>query len=349
MTYVRNAWYVAAWSHEISAERPAGVRILNEPIVIWRSAAGDLTAFEDRCIHRLAPLSLGRCEGERLRCMYHGLLYDRTGRVVEVPGQDKIPSSLRVRTYSVMERHSWVWVWMGEMAADEGLIPPVVGMDTDSTDYVFGHGQFDVAAEARLVTENLLDLSHVSFLHGESVRLGDTLARERPKVTEHERFIRSDRWLRSETWGGSVQAEDAYVCTECFIPGVIVLTSRIYPVGSADALNGRAPDSSDALASVVSHAVTPLTDKTARDFYIAALRRHGDETAADLTATKKAFAEDKMMIEAQQRNLDVSPGWRFTPFAADRGIAVFNRVVEKLVREESASSSLASPPVSAQQ
>src|SRR6266705_745742 len=126
MAYVRNAWYVSAWGHEIVSERPVGVRILGEPIVIWRNAAGELAAFEDRCIHRLAPLSLGRCEGERLRCMYHGLLYDRSGRVVEIPGQDRIGSTLRVRRYSVVERHSWVWVWMGKEAdADENLIPPI--------------------------------------------------------------------------------------------------------------------------------------------------------------------------------------------------------------------------------
>src|SRR5690242_4086065 len=122
MKYVQNAWYVAAWAREVIAERPMGVRVLSEPIVIWRTASGALSAFEDRCIHRLAPLSLGRCEGEKLRCMYHGLLYDRTGRVVEIPGQDKTPASLRIRAYTVAERHGWIWVWMGEAEADETLI-----------------------------------------------------------------------------------------------------------------------------------------------------------------------------------------------------------------------------------
>src|SRR5262245_21236050 len=103
MGYLRNTWYVAAWAHEIRPERSVGIQILGEPIVIWRTAAGVLSAFEDRCIHRLAPLSMGRCEGERLRCMYHGLLYDRNGRVVEIPGQDRITSDWRVRTYPIVE------------------------------------------------------------------------------------------------------------------------------------------------------------------------------------------------------------------------------------------------------
>src|SRR5689334_21222064 len=124
MTFVRNAWYVAAWAHEITPERLAGVSVLNEPIVLWRSAEGKLVALEDRCVHRLAPLSLGRCERDRLRCSYHGLLYDRDGKVVEIPGQERIAPGLSVRKYPVIERHGWVWLWMGHSAADNSLLPP---------------------------------------------------------------------------------------------------------------------------------------------------------------------------------------------------------------------------------
>jgi phenylpropionate dioxygenase-like ring-hydroxylating dioxygenase large terminal subunit len=353
MTYVRNAWYVAAWTHEVAPDRPVGVRILNEPIVLWRNVAAELAAFDDRCVHRLAPLSLGRCEGENLRCMYHGLLYDRTGRVVEIPGQDRIPSSLRVRNYPVVERHSWIWVWMGDAAAaDEGLIPPVVGMDRGHTDYVFAHGTLDYAAEGQLIFDNLLDLSHVSFLHTESFRLGETWARERPKVTEHDRGIRSERWFRNEGPNGAVDAEelvDSYFCYDCFVPGVLLMTLRTYPVGSADALNGHPPDVTQPARTFTSQAVTPLTDKTARYFYVVAGRRRGAETEYDMTDYEKGFAEDKTMIEAQQRNIDVTPGWRFMPTTADRGIILFNRLVEKLWREERSQSREASPPASAQQ
>jgi phenylpropionate dioxygenase-like ring-hydroxylating dioxygenase large terminal subunit len=344
MTYVRNAWYVSAWAHDIVPERPVGVRLINEPIVIWRSAAGDLVAFEDRCVHRLAPLSLGRCEGERLRCRYHGHLYDRTGRVVEIPGQDRIPNSLRVSTYPVVERRGWVWVWMGDTATDEGLSPSAVGLD--QPDYVFAHGQLDYTAEARLINENLLDLSHVSFLHAESFRMSETWARERPTVTEHVRCIRSERWFRNEGAMGSVDAErpvDTYFCCDFFVPGVLLMTVRTYPVGTADALNGQPPDLNQAPETFTSQAVTPLTDKTARYFYIMGHRRRGAETVCDMTITERAFAEDKTMIEAQQHNIDVTPGRRFVTTIADRGIVLFNRLVEKLAREESARLSKAAP------
>jgi len=112
MSYVRNAWYVAVWSHEIKTETPFAMAILGERVVIWRTASGALHALEDRCVHRLAPMSLGRCEGEHIRCMYHGMLFNPDGRVVEIPGQDIISKQARVQRYAVVERHSWIWIWM---------------------------------------------------------------------------------------------------------------------------------------------------------------------------------------------------------------------------------------------
>jgi phenylpropionate dioxygenase-like ring-hydroxylating dioxygenase large terminal subunit len=336
MTYVRNAWYVAAWAHEIVAERLVAVRILNEPIVLWRNAKAELAAFEDRCLHRLAPLSLGRCEGDQLRCMYHGLLYDRGGHVTEIPGQDRIPSSLCVRTFPVVERHSWIWVWMGDAAAaDERLIPSVVGIDMGGTDHVFGHGQLDYAAEARLVTENLLDFSHLSFLHAESLAASETWARERPKITEHARGIRTERWIRNQGphgYGSTGTLVDSYVYYDCFVPGVVLVVAATYPVGTADLLHAQQPGLDQAV--FVSHAVTPMTEKTTRYFYMAAMRRYGDETEADMTSLEKAFTEDKVMIEAQQRILDVTPDCRMALTTADTGIVLFNRLVEKLELHE---------------
>jgi len=273
--------------------------------------------------------------------------------VVEIPGQDKLPSNLRVRLYSVVERHGWVWVWMGDAAAaDEGLIPPVWGMD--QPEYVFAHGQLDYAAEARWINENLLDLSHASFLHPDSFRTSETWARERPKVTANERSVVSERWFINEGAVGTKDVEprvDTYFSYEFFVHGVLMQTIRIFPLGTGDALNRQQPDLNQKSADgFTTQAVTPLTDKTARYFYIMGSRRQGEETTydkADMAVTEKAFVEeDKMIIEAQQRNIDVTPGWRFMLTTADREIVLFNRIVEKLIREESARSSQASQSVS---
>jgi len=339
MTYVRNAWYVAAWAEEIVAERPTAVHVLNEPIVIWRNAAGEVAAFEDRCIHRLAPLSLGRCEGKRLRCMYHGLLYDGEGRVVEIPGQDRVPNHLRVRVYPAIERHRWLWVWMGDVeAADEALIPPVTGFD--NSDYLLFTGQLDYAAEARLVNDNLLDLSHVSFLHAESFRMGEIWARERPKVVERERSVCIDRWIRSEGNGGALDTQervDTYFWHEHFVPGILQMIVRLYPVGTAASLNGRQPDLSQVVDNFAIEAVTPLTDKSTRYFYLMGMnRRTYDEAARDanMSTVRRGFQEDKVMIEAQQRNIDTSPDRRFKVTPADQGALVFQQIIEKIARQE---------------
>lgn len=108
--YLHNCWYVAAWNYEINAETLLARTIINEPLVFFRKSDGSVAALQDRCCHRSAPLSIGRREGDALRCMYHGLKFDCSGKCIEIPGQDVIPPQACVRSFPVLERHSWVWV-----------------------------------------------------------------------------------------------------------------------------------------------------------------------------------------------------------------------------------------------
>jgi len=341
MGYVRNAWYVAAWSHDLAAETPLAMTIMGERIVIWKTAAGALHALEDRCVHRLAPLSLGRCEGDRLRCMYHGLLFDPDGKVVEIPGQDLIPPKARVRAYKVVDRHSWLWVWMGEPAtADETLIPPAVGLDRP--EYILGHGQLDYDAEARLINDNLLDFSHLTYVHAESFGAGPQFASTQGRITPLERGIRYERWTESSHGSSSrksAQPMDSFMSYDFLIPGILLMTGGVFPLGTAQALNHGVPDYDQAVSGVTftSQAVTPMTDRTARYFFSwGPHRAHGDEAHRDMLMgiAAQAFDEDKVMIEAQQRVIDMTPEPVVMPTAHDRGVTMFNRLVEKLVRQE---------------
>jgi vanillate O-demethylase monooxygenase subunit len=345
--YVRNAWYVAAWSHEIEAAKPFAVSILDEPIVIYRSESGRLVALEDRCVHRLAPLSLGRCEGERLRCMYHGLLYDPDGAVAEIPGQDLVPRNARVRAYAIADRHDWVWVWMGDAAlADEALIPPAVGLG--DPDYILGHGHLDYEAEARLINDNLLDFSHLSYVHANSFGAGPEFAESLPKLEPLERGVRYSRWM-PDTLGQSSRKSsvpiDSYMTYDFLIPGVLLMWSGNYPQGTARKLDFAAPALEDAQAGVTftSQAVTPLSAKTSRYFFSWGPRRgHGDEALRDslMQLAGVAFGEDKTMIEAQQKVIDRSPNTRIMPTAHDKGVTIFTRLVERLAKAESAAATL---------
>ena len=195
--WVRNAWYVAAWSHEIEPGRIAARTIIDQPLVLYRTEAGEVVVLEDRCCHRFAPLSLGRLEGDDLRCMYHGLKFAPDGRCIEIPGQPLIPRSACVRRYPVRTVGSWVWVWMGDEAlADAAKIPPSVALDDAA--YRLRSGQLDYDAHYLLIDDNLLDLSHLSFAHEKTLGLGmPQWADQRPTMTPIDNGLRVQRWLRN--------------------------------------------------------------------------------------------------------------------------------------------------------
>jgi vanillate O-demethylase monooxygenase subunit len=339
--YVRNAWYVAAWSHELEAGKPIPASILDEPIVIYRGESGRMVALEDRCVHRLAPLSLGRCEGNQLRCMYHGLLYDPDGKVAEIPGQDLVPKQARVRSYPVADRHDWIWVWMGDAAlADEALIPPAVGLS--DPDYILGHGHLDYAAEARLINDNLLDFSHLSYVHANSFGAGPQFAESLPRLEPLDRGVRFSRWMvdsHGQATRRSPVPIDSFMTYDFLVPGVLLMWNGQFPVGTAAALEYGRPDFGEAIGGVTftSQAVTPLGPKTSRYFFSWGPHRdHGGEdlrdTLMDLAAV--AFGEDKVMIEAQQKVIDRTPEARIMPTAHDKGVTIFTRLVERMAKAE---------------
>jgi nitrite reductase/ring-hydroxylating ferredoxin subunit len=341
MNYVRNCWYVAGWAQDLSADAPLGVRILDDPIVLWRTGEDKVSALEDRCVHRLAPLSLGRCEGGNLRCLYHGLLFDAAGTVVEIPGQDIIPPQARVRSYPVVELHSWIWVWMGDAAlADVSLIPPAVGFD--HPDYILGRGQLDYAAEARLINDNLLDFTHLAYVHAKSFGVPEGYAYDRPKVIPLERGVRFERWTfdQSDLPGQpATNPVERFSTYDFLLPGVLLMTGGNFPIGTAAGCDHGVPDMALAESGVTftSQAVTPMSEKSARYFFSWGPHKdHGDEALRDtlMGIGAMAFEEDRVMIEAQQRVIDGTMNPRIMPTSADMGVTLFNRMVDKIVRAE---------------
>jgi phenylpropionate dioxygenase-like ring-hydroxylating dioxygenase large terminal subunit len=340
MTYLRSAWYVAAWSQDLGTEKPLAMSILGEPIVLWRS--GDrVVALEDRCVHRLAPLSLGRCEGAKLRCMYHGFLYDTDGRVTEIPGQTVIPPKAGVKRYAAAEKHSWIWVWMGDpTTADESLIPPAVGFD--DPDWILGKGYLDYAADAQLINDNLLEFSHLTYVHANSFGAGPIFAEERPKLTTLPRGVRFERWIvdsRGPVGRKSDDLMDSWMTYDFLIPGILLMWNGSFPAGTAKACDFEKPDYSRAISGVTftSQAVTPTRHQQSRYFFSwGPHRKHGDETLRDflMQLAAKAFGEDKTMIEAQQQVINLTPDPQILPTAHDRGITLFTKLVSRLVREE---------------
>lgn len=167
--FVADAWYVAAWSREVTRE-PCVRTILGERIVLYRTEGGRPVALADRCPHRGFPLSQSRIAGDDVQCGYHGFTYDPTGRCVRIPSQAHVPPGLAVRAFPVVERWEWIWVWMGRGAPDESLLPDSAELGLAGPPWLAAAGaDFTVRARYQIFNENLLDLTHLTFLHPETI------------------------------------------------------------------------------------------------------------------------------------------------------------------------------------
>ena len=163
MTFARNQWYVGAYGAEVGRDLLART-VLGEAIVLYRTSGGEAVALADRCVHRRFPLSESRLEGDTVVCGYHGFTYDQTGTCVFVPGQTRVPSTARVAKYPVVEQDSFVWVWIGDREADTALVPRAPWLADPA--YTTVCGMEPLAARASLLVDNLMDLSHETYLHG---------------------------------------------------------------------------------------------------------------------------------------------------------------------------------------
>ena len=179
-----NAWYVACTPAEID-DKPLGRTLCKQPIVFYRAGDGTVAALDDFCPHRSAPLSLGRVIEGKLVCGYHGLEMGCDGKTIAMPGQ-RVRAFPAIRSYPVVERHGFVWVWPGEAAlADPAAIPACAW--ADSPDGAYGGGLFHIGCDYRLMVDNLMDLSHETCVHATSI--GQKEIDETPITPETETSI----------------------------------------------------------------------------------------------------------------------------------------------------------------
>jgi phenylpropionate dioxygenase-like ring-hydroxylating dioxygenase large terminal subunit len=164
MAFLRNTWYVAMWSEQLAIGDVVSRTICDEPVAIFRKGDGGIAAIADQCSHRFAPLSKGNLcdDSTKLECAYHGLQFDETGHCVHNPhGSGRIPQTLHVRAFPVVERHSIVWIWMGERAANPDLIPDFSHLDDGAPGIVSKRDMMVIDVDYRLMVDNLLDLSEL--------------------------------------------------------------------------------------------------------------------------------------------------------------------------------------------
>jgi len=337
--YLRNSWYVVAWSKELTSA-PLAVKVMGEAVVVYRTADGAVAALSDRCPHRHLPLSMGKVVGETLQCGYHGMTFDGTGRCVGVPSQPETPD-VRVKSYPAIERYGWVWLWMGEIgAANASLIPDFHWLSDDGFAAVGKTNH--VACDYRLVADNLLDLSHVGFVHTSTIgnaefgrkgsltvrrtERGVNVSRLVPDVPPPPTYVKSGRLPEGcniDRW------QNIDFVAPCFV---------MIHVGGAEvgtgALEGRYEHG---LNLWVLNAMTPETATTTNYFWATARCHALGDADADrlfLNQVSEAFEEDRRFLEAQQRVLDQSVDSWSCALTADAGAIQARRALERMIAAE---------------
>jgi nitrite reductase/ring-hydroxylating ferredoxin subunit len=340
--FLRNCWYVAGWSHHFPEDGLVTRMILGDPLVLYRKGDGGVVALENRCCHRLAPLSRGRKEGDDLRCMYHGLKFAPSGKCVEIPQQDIIPSTAIVRSYPVVEQDCWVWVWMGDPAlADPALIPKALNHNHPNWFMLTGELTYD--ANYELINDNLLDLSHLSYVHQSTLgRNSMSWGESRPNTTRIERGLRIERWVANHPRPAYLglppgSLSDMWASYDYMVPGVFLLGTKSYPPGMAADCRKEAPVAKPDWVSSTSQAVTPIAEHKTVYYYSSCLSRHfatEEHSRQQMAVIERAFAEDKAMIEAQQEIIAGTPGVRMLQLSSDGALNQFRRLMAGLIDAE---------------
>ncbi len=336
--FLRNCWYAAGWSKDVGTTLLAR-RILDEPVVLFRTEAGDIAALEDRCCHRAAPLSRGMLDGSAVQCGYHGLKFDRSGACVEIPGQAHIPSDVRVRSYPIVERWNVAWIWMGDPAkADAASIPDLAWLDDPG--WRITPGYLHLNANYQLLTDNLLDLTHVSYLHKRTLA-GDPREATTPQNMEIlPDGVRAGRWMLGfkppplfAAAGNFNTDVDRWQFATWHPPSVVYLD-----IGCATAGTG-APqgDRSQGISMWSNHLLTPETATTTHYFFSFA-RNFGldDEALSQLLyeGSRETFLEDSELLEAQQRNLDAGSIAGLHNIRADAAQLQARKMLDSLIAAE---------------
>lgn len=338
--FVRNAWYVAAIARDVSRTM-LPLTILGERIVLYAKEDGTPVALEDACPHRKLPLSMGRLLGDEVECGYHGLRFDCSGACTRVPGAEKVPHIARVRGYPLAVRCGLVWIWMGDPAlADPARIFRVEHWD----DPAWGRTEpeaMQVDCNYLYVTDNLLDPSHVAWVHASS--FGNAACEETPLRTElRDDGVVVSRWMLDTEvapfyrqfvgFSGNTDRRQHY---EVRFPSHAVIKAVFTPAGSGGP-EGVLHEDTFLMDSY--NFMTPIDERRTRYFWFQA--RNFAPGDADVSrrladAVRAAFEEDRVVLNAVQWGMDN----RQTPnldLKIDLGPLRFRRRIEQMIAQEAA-------------
>ena len=342
MSFIRNAWYMAAWSHAVT-DKPVSVTVINEPLVIFRGADGAAGVLYDVCPHRAVPLSMGTVSNGLIVCPYHGIELDTAGVCRKNPHVQGSPERLRARAFTTAERHGGIWVWPGDAAlADPELIPDY-GMFASPGRFTTRHGYTHIAADYRLVIDNLMDLAHADYVHPTTVgQPGAAEVQQAAVVREGETIAVNTIWpnlppsaLHKQAWTRTPTV-DKFLDMSWRAPANMLLDLGVMAPGEPRETGIRTPSA---------HILTPETERTthyfwatARDFDLA-----NDELSERIYAlVNRTFStEDKPIIEATQRNMERTGAGYLNFTKGDAGSAMVRREIDRRIALEQADAAVA--------
>ena len=336
--FLKNAWYVAAWSSEID-HRLQQIRVLGEKICVFRPKGDEVIALGDACPHRKMPLSKGRIKDGNLECGYHGLTFDYAGQCVWAPGAGRIPSNARVRSYPVHEKYGLVWIWMGNAAvADPGAIFDIPNFE--HPDWGINRGAaMELECNYLLVCDNLLDPTHVAWVHASS--FAQDAAKDAPlQITGTEKGIIVHRWMmdvepapfykKIVAFEGNCDRLQHY---EVRYPSHSLIRAVFTPAGTGGP-DGTLDERTFIMDSY--NFMTPMTEKETR-YYWFQLRnvRPGDEDLSKMMSedVRDAFEEDRAVLNEVQIGMDTAASPPIN-LSIDGGQLRFRRQLKAMIAEE---------------
>lgn len=343
LAHPMDAWYVAAWDYEVT-RTPMARRIADRPLALYRTEDGAAVALADACWHRLAPLSMGKTVGkDGIQCPYHGIVYNSAGRCTSMPAQETINPSATVPSFPVVERHRYVWVWLGDPHnADPALVPDMHQMDSPQW---AGDGEtIHAPCNYQLVLDNLMDLTHEEFVHSSSIGQ-DELSESDFVVNREGDKVTVSRWMLNieppAVWANYLKDRfpdyagpvDRWQIIEWQYPATIRID-----VGVAKAGTG-APegDRSQGVNGFVMNTISPETDRSCHYFW-AFMRNYRLNDASITRKTTQGvsgiFAQDEAMLAAQQDAIDANPDYEFYNLNIDAGGMWVRRLIERHLAAE---------------
>ena len=328
--FIRNCWYVACFSRDIEEGKLFSRVLLGEPVVLYRLRDKTVVAMKDRCPHRSFPLSAGRLVDDEVVCGYHGMRYRSDGRCTVVPSQQRAPGAITAQTYVVVEHAPLVWIWMGDPARAAATPPPTEDWMRADSSWASSLGYLKVASSYVFLHENLLDLSHLTFLHANTFGTPDSAlapyeTRIDADVIEVKRTVQPTRLppIYAEPLG-LTGVDAARIVTSTYkTPGLSISAVRLRDLTKSEAIRQDHHIRTAQLVTPYDRENVNYHFVMARDFAT------GSEEVTGFIhqALLAAFAEDVFALESMTkiRQLDPDPGFREFSVATDRAGVTLRR------------------------